>query len=356
MNGKKLTMFNLDSPTSNQIDKLITFSGWYIDSAQYSDLIMYVNKKPYAQIDCNHLRKDVQDAHPNEKFSLISGWKTDFVVDKGFKNKSVLIQIYDNNSKKYLFEHRYECKSEYIPTKNKDMEHLFKDNSCTYFLDKPTFLSNNILPIIRISEKTATHQYSHHVMNLIQRQKNGLVLDFGCGNTPKKLLFENIIRQDVVLYENVDIIVNDTVLPYKDNTFDLIVSQAVFEHVQYPWEVIKELYRTLKKDGLIYIDTAFMQPRHGDPHHFFNMTLDGLKTICEDFEEIDSGVNSYQQLTDGFIMQMEALKPYINDPVIKEYFSGFSNYIAQNKHKIDDSVKGMGEYIIPAGVFFLGKK
>jgi len=45
---------------------------------------------------------------------------------------------------------------------------------------------------------------------------------------------------------------------------------------------------------MIIIDTAFLQPEHGTPYHFYNMTLEGLKETFKMFKIVDSGVESYQ--------------------------------------------------------------
>jgi ubiquinone/menaquinone biosynthesis C-methylase UbiE len=43
-------------------------------------------------------------------------------------------------------------------------------------------------------------------------------------------------------------------LPFPDNTFDLVTSFQVMEHVQDPGLVIKEIVRVTKKEGIIYIN------------------------------------------------------------------------------------------------------
>jgi len=45
-------------------------------------------------------------------------------------------------------------------------------------------------------------------------------------------------------------------LPFKDNTFDMVVSFEVLEHVKDIDRVIAECFRVLKKGGIIYCETA----------------------------------------------------------------------------------------------------
>ena len=47
-------------------------------------------------------------------------------------------------------------------------------------------------------------------------------------------------------------------IPLPDEYFDAIVVQAVLEHVLQPAEVVAEIWRVLKFDGLVYAETPFM--------------------------------------------------------------------------------------------------
>ena len=42
--------------------------------------------------------------------------------------------------------------------------------------------------------------------------------------------------------------------------------------------------RVVRPGGRIYVAVAFLQPYHGYPHHYYNMTLQGLEQLfAEDF-------------------------------------------------------------------------
>lgn len=40
-------------------------------------------------------------------------------------------------------------------------------------------------------------------------------------------------------------------LPYKDNFFDGILAKDILEHVLFPWELVREMQRVLKKNGVV---------------------------------------------------------------------------------------------------------
>ena len=68
-------------------------------------------------------------------------------------------------------------------------------------------------------------------------------------------------------------------LPFRDSCADLILSQAVLEHVTHPQQAVDEMLRVLKPGGLLYVGAAFMQPVHMAPHHYFNITPYGLEYL-----------------------------------------------------------------------------
>lgn len=73
-------------------------------------------------------------------------------------------------------------------------------------------------------------------------------------------------------------------LPVRDSCVDLILSQAVLEHVTDPQRAVDEMRRVLKPGGVLYVEVAFMQPVHLPPHHYFNVTPHGLRWLLRDFE------------------------------------------------------------------------
>jgi hypothetical protein len=64
--------------------------------------------------------------------------------------------------------------------------------------------------------------------------------------------------------------------------------------LRYPEMAAQEIYRVCKPGATIKIDTAFLQPMHGYPNHYFNATLSGLKHWFRDFSIEWEGVEDYQ--------------------------------------------------------------
>ena len=89
-------------------------------------------------------------------------------------------------------------------------------------------------------------------------------------------------------------------LPYPDNTFDLVVSDQVLEHVAGdPQQAIDESYRVTKPGGIVVHTTCLMNGIHNHPGDYWRFTLAGLELLHHQFSQIiacDGWGNSWVQL------------------------------------------------------------
>jgi len=136
--------------------------------------------------------------------------------------------------------------------------------------------------------------YDARSIELINRNKNGLVLDFGSG--VRRQFFDNVISLDILDSFTIDVVNYGKVLPFKSNSFDGVISLSVLEHLQNPFHWAKEIVRILKPGGELYFTVPFLAPFHGYPDHYYNMTLNGLRRIFGDeINIIEDGVYDYGQ-------------------------------------------------------------
>lgn len=120
-----------------------------------------------------------------------------------------------------------------------------------------------------------------------------------------------------------DLLADGHDLPFGDNTFALILSQAVVEHVPRPHRYVDELIRTLRPGGLLWIEAAFMQPIHQQPHHYFNVTPFGLQYLCADLEVIDTALlGTYPEVVQWIAAEAGVPAPVrIPSPAPDRYFN-----------------------------------
>ncbi|HLF77176.1 MAG TPA: class I SAM-dependent methyltransferase [Dehalococcoidia bacterium] len=117
----------------------------------------------------------------------------------------------------------------------------------------------------------------------------GRVLDLGCGTKP----YEKIIRPNCQEYigiewpmtlhsiKSVDVLGDVLSLPFKENSFDSIVSFEVMEHVKNPQVFMCEAMRVLRPGGRALIMTPFIWGEHEQPHDYFRYTQFGLRYLAE---------------------------------------------------------------------------
>jgi len=67
----------------------------------------------------------------------------------------------------------------------------------------------------------------------------------------------------------------------KDDDFDVIISGQVFEYIEFPWLIITEMKKKLKKNGLICIVTPSRRPEHKYPVDCRRYYPDGFRALAK---------------------------------------------------------------------------
>ena len=130
------------------------------------------------------------------------------------------------------------------------------------------------------------------ILEHISADENLLVLNVGSkdnlDNCPyfKDLFFDTNwewLGLDLEEGIDVDIVSHPYSYPFKNNTFDALVSNQVMEHVEYPWLWFKELARILKPKGKLIISTTWRFKIHRHPVDCWRTLPDGMKAIFKYF-------------------------------------------------------------------------
>jgi len=158
--------------------------------------------------------------------------------------------------------------------------------------DSFVFISDDLPTNYNSPEYESSNPYQQKSIELIENYTDGIVVDLGAGNP--KVNFANVCQVEIRKYPNTDIVVTEGKIPLKSNSVDAVISEAVLEHVKNPFEYVSEIYRILKPGGEVLLDSAFMQPLHGYPHHYFNATKSGVKLLFDQFKVEKIGVGAHQ--------------------------------------------------------------
>jgi len=222
-------------------------------------------------------------------------------------------------------------------------------------------ITKKIVPSISNNIK-ANKNYKELLSLLISQAPISKVLVIGgsiLGEGFEQLLSEpklNLIESDVTFGPRTQIIFDAHNIPFPDEFFNCVIIQAVLEHVIDPQRCVKEVHRVLKKQGLVYAETPFMQQVHMGKYDFQRFTHLGHRRLFRDFNEIESGAVcgpgmalawAYSHFIFSFFSSKRARKLLIPFTRLTSFFWKYFDYILINKPGTLDAA---------SGYFFMGKK
>ena len=114
------------------------------------------------------------------------------------------------------------------------------------------------------------------------------VLDLGARYQPYRPLLSDragrYVAYDIVASELVDVVGRGQQLPFRSETFDLVVATSVFEYFPDPRVPAEEVLRVLKPGGHLIMSVASLFPRVAD-NEYWRYLPSGLRFVLAPFAE-----------------------------------------------------------------------
>ena len=105
---------------------------------------------------------------------------------------------------------------------------------------------------------------------------------------------------DIQAGHNVDIVVTDIYnwFEIEDNTYDVVISGQIFEHLEFFWLTMSQIERVLKPGGYVCIIAPSAGPKHGgNIPNCYRFHEDGMKAMAKyvDLEVIHTSVDNIEE-------------------------------------------------------------
>jgi SAM-dependent methyltransferase len=157
-------------------------------------------------------------------------------------------------------------------------------------------------PLVR-RPRIAYHGNLFHHLGTFANHGGFRILEVGSRAVVSNSLWKGSVPEsdyvgfDVLPGENVDVVGDAHKLSeyFEPESFDAVISLAVFEHLAMPWIVVEEITKLLKVGGLVLIETHFSYGEHELPWHFFQFNKTALECLFNPglgYEIVDSGLDN----------------------------------------------------------------
>ena len=375
--------FFLDIPVADRLQRVTRFGGWWLEGAAERGLALSlaINGVPVAALQ-RMQRPDVGRALPDVPRAAMAGFLGDLLLPPEFEDGArlaVAVCATDRSGEvRILHEREYSVEGAQHATaprarafdlngllshpgggplclREYGMASLHDDNAVPVIAGVPHFHRPGELPLLRLLDTQPTHRLGAYVEKLLA-DIDGVALDFGAGVPGPDRLRANVVNLDLIHFPNVDVCSSYPRLPFRDAGFALVWSLATFEHLPDPRAAALEVARILAPGGLFFVDTAFMQPLHGDPDHYFNMTMSGLRRILEGFEIVDIGAKINHTPSKSLAMQVEAVLPLMREGSWSARLQGLLRELRESGGELDDDLGAVGRETLAAGFYALARR
>jgi SAM-dependent methyltransferase len=146
----------------------------------------------------------------------------------------------------------------------------------------------------RSASKWVDLQWSFIVadMKAVSPLARGRLLDVGCGDKPYEHFFRPHVTEYIGVERDVtfaatraasrqrpDVTYDGHTLPFREASFDTVLSVQVLEHTPEPQRLLDEMARVLRPEGMLILTAPFSFRLHEEPHDYFRYSPHGLRVM-----------------------------------------------------------------------------
>lgn len=171
------------------------------------------------------------------------------------------------------------------------------------------------------------------------------------------------INLNIAKMDNVDIIGDAENLPFENDSIDVLISNAVLEHVKDLNKAVAEMKRVLKPNGFVYIEIPFMQHYHTHDSYgvtfedYRRLTKKGLQETFSFCEPIDVGV-CVGPISTALQIVYTLFEDYFESGFLKKIIRNVYYSVGNKLANLDNrlSEEKINKSRIPSGIYFFGMK
>lgn len=212
----------------------------------------------------------------------------------------------------------------------------------------------------------AAHRNLSRLDGRIKKFSQPRLLNLGCGERfvgRERISRESrrgLVNFDLFPLHSVDVAGDAHHIPFKDETFHAVITQALLEHTRRPRQVADEIFRLLKPGGLVYAEVPFIQGYHPTPRDYYRFTPEGIREVFSSFIIIEQGVCGGPGSALGWIFRETVsgiISGFSKKKALKTWGEFAAGWMASPFKYLDHVFAGKPEACkVASGLFILGRK
>lgn len=190
----------------------------------------------------------------------------------------------------------------------------------------------------------------------------GDILDLGCGMCPLYGYYKQFsssvfcIDWENSLHTNpyIDLAcdINNSI-PLEGNLFDTVILSDVLEHIAKPQNLLSEINRLLKQEGVLIMNVPFLYWIHEAPYDFYRYTEFSLKDYLkssgfklEIFEVVGGALEVWADITAKLSFYIPILGKFLPQFLFYSIFMLKNNGYVQRKFEVLDQTFPLGYFVV----------